>query len=44
MRNFNEIGLAEYSPNHPLKVINSKLEFDETEENKNKVDFRCFKN
>ena len=34
MRNFNEIGLAEYSPNHPLKVINSKLEFDETEEKK----------
>ena len=31
---FDEMGLAEYSPNNPLKVIHSKLEYDETEENK----------
>lgn len=35
---FDEMGLAEYSPNNPLKVIHSKLEFDETN-NKEKVAF-----
>ena len=31
---FDEMGLAEYSPNNPLKVIHSKLEYDEIETNK----------
>jgi hypothetical protein len=31
---FDEMGLAEYSPNNPLKVIHSKLEYDEIEPNK----------
>ena len=35
---FDEIGLAEHSPNNPLKVIHSKLEYDENE-GENKIAF-----
>ena len=31
---FDEMGLAEHSPNNPLKVIHSELEYDLNEENK----------
>jgi len=34
---FDEMGLAEHSPNNPLKVIHSELEYI-------KLVFRCFKN
>jgi hypothetical protein len=29
---FDEMGLAEVSPNNPLKVIHSQLEYDENED------------
>ena len=35
---FDEMGLAEHSPNNPLKVIHSKLEYDENEGD-NKIAF-----
>ena len=35
---FDEMGLAEHSPNNPLKVIHSKLEYDENED-ENKISF-----
>ena len=35
---FDEMGLAEYSPNNPLKVIHSELEYD-LNEGKNKIAF-----
>ena len=35
---FDEMGLAEHSPNNPLKVIHSKLEYDENE-GENKIAF-----
>ena len=35
---FDEMGLAEYSPNNPLKVIHSELEYD-LNEGDNKVAF-----
>ena len=31
---FDEMGLAEISPNNPLKVIHSQLEYDENEDSK----------
>ena len=31
---FDEMGLAEHSPNNPLKVIHSELEYDQNEEDK----------
>ena len=31
---FDEMGLAEHSPNNPLKVIHSALEYDQNEDDK----------
>ena len=31
---FDEMGLAEHSPNNPLKVIHSELEYDQNEDDK----------
>ena len=38
---FDEMGLTEISPNNPLKVIHSQLEYDENEDSK-KIAFVVF--
>jgi len=35
---FDEMGLAEHSPNNPLKVIHSQLEYDQKEDKNEKID------